>query len=353
MIGLSRVNEGYSFLNCYSYAGKSKFATLTDAVSAPLCGLLGGKNVSVISQTAVPRLSTTGKVIVIFSSILAYVVAPYLVFYPLAIVFTASFIAKAANFMEKNKVRERIEQAQSAITFLTNTDNQQEFTSVVQNTHALQENPDVYKKILEFSAVPNNQSNDLIKLLNEKDQINYYTQQFNNVLSEQGEETGTPRVSRLLQIVIEKPGILSNRNILLEYIKILDGVIKLDPSTPLILRAISLLHLDDAKVLTTLYFNTRLADEDVQWARENRQRHLSFVDAVNQIPIIEKRCLEARLTGADVFNVIKSMMQGRKIHSKGFQEFCNYVRTHIKSEKNGAISGRALPEIRAALQTYS
>ena len=81
------MGENYSVLNNYSYKDKSFFISFLDLLSTPCRRILGGRSVSILSQTYDSKMSGTLKITVLFFSVLIF---------PVGIVSVASFAIKLA-----------------------------------------------------------------------------------------------------------------------------------------------------------------------------------------------------------------------------------------------------------------
>lgn len=103
------IEDNYSVLNNYNYKDKSSLYSSLDWLSTPCRRVLGGRNVSVLSQTYENKMSGANKVATVFFSVLIF---------PVAIVSIASLLIKMATvpwFWEKKKVKVQSQQTWNII----------------------------------------------------------------------------------------------------------------------------------------------------------------------------------------------------------------------------------------------
>jgi hypothetical protein len=100
---MNNINDAYSALNMYKYENKPGLISALDVLSAPARRVFGGRTIDLINQTSIPKLSTAGRVAVLFFSI---------VFTPVAIISSAALLLKLVitpTKWEENKVKDVVD----------------------------------------------------------------------------------------------------------------------------------------------------------------------------------------------------------------------------------------------------
>lgn len=119
------IADNYSVLNCYQYKNKSAALSALDWLSSPLRGVLGGRNVSVLSETYQKQMTTAKKISTVFFAVLIF---------PIAIISIACLLIKLATcpcVWEKKKIQVQSQQTWNIIHLFNNAFNAQNYDEAI------------------------------------------------------------------------------------------------------------------------------------------------------------------------------------------------------------------------------
>lgn len=131
------IGDNYSILNNYAYSHKNSFMGTLDWLSTPIRSILGGRNVSIVSQTCDQPTTTAGRVALVFFAILVA---------PVGIIATACLIIKAAAFAHIWEQRIVKEQSKAVWDVLNQFNSAMQKEKLDEALSILQRNPVLAKR---------------------------------------------------------------------------------------------------------------------------------------------------------------------------------------------------------------